>query len=271
MEKKVFDLKPIPRLLHKPVRIDELGWMPDHLFWNRHRKLAVPHVCFTLSRNPGAPVTIIDGIRQEDDLPAPYFSLLRHGTTLHTIRAVRHDELFFTLAPACYDRLLEHHPLPGHFTMNPHIEKILAEILESLNHLFVPGTADRLDDLFIRLLSEASIGVAMKTEGQSDPVIDELVSYLSANFTRPLSVDEVCHRFNLGRRTFYRKWKRKFPDTPPAAFLLAKRLHLAANLLQTTRMGVQEIAQCCGFGNLLYFTQCFNRAFGSPPTIYRRQ
>jgi len=269
MKKQSFVLEKIPRLLARPFRLRDIGWMPDHVFWNRNRVLEHPHFCFTLSREPGVARSLINGKLCENDLPAPMLSIIPAGTRIHTLVPVKHDELYFTVAPEFFAPIMELRPKSGAFRMNRHIGRVLEELFENFNRIYVPGTADRLDGLFVRLLEETTLAIDNACpENEADPLICEIMSFLAVNFTGDVTIEHICRKFSVSRRTLYRRWK-MVSDLSPADFLRKKRLELAANLLKNTRMGIQEIARYCGFGNVLYFTQCFRRECGTNPTSWR--
>lgn len=54
-------------------------------------------------------------------------------------------------------------------------------------------------------------------------------------------------------------------------YILQERMRLAVNLLPTTRLQVQTIAQYCGFLDVNYFSRLFRQSVGVSPTEYRRQ
>ena len=107
-------------------------------------------------------------------------------------------------------------------------------------------------------------------DGQvKDAMIYEVISYLNAHFMENITLDDVCRKFSISLRTLYRRWQKCFDHTP-AAFLLNKRLNYAGHLLESSDLNIQEIAWKCGFGNTLYFSQCYRRKFGMSPSSRRK-
>ena len=73
---------------------------------------------------------------------------------------------------------------------------------------------------------------------------------------------------NLSVRTLQKLFARM--GTTPSAYILNKRLELAAErLLATPEASITEIAFEHGFNDSGYFTRCFRRHFGSSPSIWR--
>lgn len=65
MKKGVFCLKDLPRVMNRTPRIWEIGWMPDHLYLHRNRRIEAPHLCFTLRAELGAVKTLVNGRLRE--------------------------------------------------------------------------------------------------------------------------------------------------------------------------------------------------------------
>ena len=67
-----------------------------------------------------------------------------------------------------------------------------------------------------------------------------------------ISLEEICREYSLSQRTFYRRWRECFQQSP-ADFLLEKRIASAEHLLASIDLGIQTIAVKSGFGSPLYF------------------
>ncbi|WP_346734118.1 helix-turn-helix domain-containing protein [Gordonia alkanivorans] len=59
--------------------------------------------------------------------------------------------------------------------------------------------------------------------------------------------------------------------TTPAQWILRQRLDRARVLLETTDVGMDSIAERCGFGSSVTMRQNFAATFATSPTSYRRQ
>ena len=69
-------------------------------------------------------------------------------------------------------------------------------------------------------------------------------------------------------RTFARRFKQS-TGTTPLQWVLHQRVAKAQRLLETTRLGVDEIAASCGFSSAAALRQHFARLVGSTPSGYR--
>jgi transcriptional regulator GlxA family with amidase domain len=73
----------------------------------------------------------------------------------------------------------------------------------------------------------------------------------------------------MSERTFARRFRDE-TGTTPHAWLLARRVALAEELLETGNLGVEEVARRCGFGSATMLRHHFTKLRGTAPTRYRR-
>lgn len=103
----------------------------------------------------------------------------------------------------------------------------------------------------------------------ASPRLAEVLRYLDEEYHRPLSTGEVAGRFGYSVSGLCRLFRKELGCTP-AEYWSRRRLSQAALLLQTTDQTVTEIAGSVGMDDPLYFSKVFRRAYGQPPTEYRR-
>ncbi|MDR1523682.1 MAG: response regulator, partial [Tannerella sp.] len=82
-----------------------------------------------------------------------------------------------------------------------------------------------------------------------------------------LNMDTFGKYMCLSRTQLYRKIKALTGKTP-SLFVSTLRLKYAAELLTTTALSIQEIADRTGFNNASYFTTSFKKLYGATPTEY---
>ena len=82
-----------------------------------------------------------------------------------------------------------------------------------------------------------------------------------------LSIDQIADSLNLGRNTFYKKFK-SLTDIAPVEFVRDMRLQKAKILLDQGLDNIAEIAYQVGFSNPKYFSTCFREKFGTSPKTY---
>ena len=69
----------------------------------------------------------------------------------------------------------------------------------------------------------------------------------------------------------YRRLFRELHGSPPAAFVLNRKMFLAAEMLQMTDMRIKEIMTTCKFDSMMNFSRTFKRYSGLSPVAYRKR
>ncbi|MEZ3179418.1 DJ-1/PfpI family protein [Streptomyces pimonensis] len=89
-----------------------------------------------------------------------------------------------------------------------------------------------------------------------------------ARLHEPLTVPRLAAHAHMAPRTFARRFVTE-TGTTPLRWLLAVRLDLARELLETTGLAVDHIADRCGLGSPSNLRLHFRRVLGTTPTAYR--
>ncbi len=100
--------------------------------------------------------------------------------------------------------------------------------------------------------------------------LDRIVDYLYRNLQEPITVGDLCRRFNLSSTGMFRLFQ-KHLGTSVIDFLIRRRMEVAAELLEVTELPVKEIAFRVGYRNALYFSGEFRRHYNCSPRDYRRE
>lgn len=85
----------------------------------------------------------------------------------------------------------------------------------------------------------------------------------------PLSLREMAAREAMSVRTFTRRFREEV-GVSPLQWLTAQRVERARHLLESTDLGVDQVARDAGFGTAQSMRQHLQSALGVTPTAYRR-
>ncbi|WNH11178.1 two-component regulator propeller domain-containing protein [Thalassobellus suaedae] len=80
-----------------------------------------------------------------------------------------------------------------------------------------------------------------------------------------LSTSYLCNELGVSSSKLYRKIK-ELTDLAPNEFIRTMRLKKSAQLLKTKKYNVSEVTSLVGFNDPLYFSRCFKKQFGFPPS-----
>ena len=97
----------------------------------------------------------------------------------------------------------------------------------------------------------------------------DTVAWVQEHLGDPLSINELARRSAMSRRTFARRFL-ETTGTTPYQWLLRQRLQLAQQLLETTDLSVDSIADRSGFVNAGNLRKHFTRSVKTSPHGYRR-
>lgn len=96
-----------------------------------------------------------------------------------------------------------------------------------------------------------------------------LLAWALEHLDEPLPVERLAAEAHMSARTFARRFRDE-TGTTPLQWLTAQRLSLAAELLESSRLSVDQISTRVGFGNAATLRHHFHASFGTTPQAYRR-
>ncbi|WP_227872283.1 helix-turn-helix domain-containing protein [Paenibacillus albus] len=97
-----------------------------------------------------------------------------------------------------------------------------------------------------------------------------ITSFFSFNLSEHLTVNEMAKRANLSPSRFSAKFREQF-GIPPHRYLLELRIAHAKELLVSSELRLEEIAEYCGFADIHHFTKAFKKMTGAAPGSYRKE
>ena len=97
-----------------------------------------------------------------------------------------------------------------------------------------------------------------------------LLQWAQEHLAEDLTVDRLARRMHMAARSFARHFQSSV-GTTPYKWLLDQRISTAQDLLERSRLSVEEIAGRCGFKTAAAFRVQFGRRVGVSPSRYRQQ
>lgn len=101
-----------------------------------------------------------------------------------------------------------------------------------------------------------------------DTSIATLLDWLSSNLAEQHTISSMAERSHLSERTLARRFREQ-TGTTPAKWLALERVKHAQHLLETTELGIEQLAAESGFGSAQLLRLHFQRVTGRTPTAYR--
>ncbi len=100
--------------------------------------------------------------------------------------------------------------------------------------------------------------------------LDVFLAWLADNLARPITLDAMAQQAGLSGRTFSRRFREQV-GTTPLQWLLTARVRRAQALLESTGLGIEQVAVRSGFESPIAFRSRFSRITGVSPSTYRRR
>ena len=148
-----------------------------------------------------------------------------------------------------------------------------ATVTEAFDRLYAVCEEDSLEAVALvyrllqALLDRCLTGLSQTP--RCDETIREAMRYMEENFSQELSTQLLAERFGYSAAHFCRKFK-ETTWLSPMNYLRIYRLEEAAKRLRSGTGNVSNVALACGFPDPNYFTRCFKKHFGIPPTRYEK-
>lgn len=122
--------------------------------------------------------------------------------------------------------------------------------------------------LIAKILRKAH--VSPSTKGVAfDGVWRALSEFIDENLTQKMTLEDLAQKCFYSPSYFSRIFKQKFGITL-VDYLAKERAHLAADLLTSTTLSMEAIAEKCGFGNKSGLYRAFEKTYGCSPSEYRK-
>ncbi len=100
--------------------------------------------------------------------------------------------------------------------------------------------------------------------------VQKAVAYIEAEPARDLHLQHLAATLNLSAGYLSTLFHREMGKTV-TEYVTHVRMNTAANLLRSTQLQVQTVAQHCGIGDVNYFSKVFKKHFGTMPRQYRQE
>lgn len=96
-----------------------------------------------------------------------------------------------------------------------------------------------------------------------------VMDYISEHYSENINVTDIAKAFNFSRSYFTTAFSKKYGRSP-YAYLKEYRIAAAKELLNSTRLSVEEIAYKCGFNSTSAFIRTFGQKEHISPLAYRK-
>lgn len=177
------------------------------------------------------------------------------GTIFSEAMNRSHTELVRTIFEVLIvlERLLQGQKLTTHtLWLNPELVLKLTSVDKALHYIE-------------QYLSENHMPT--RQEGNED-IFQEVLFYIGQNYMYEITLPSLAEKFSYNTSYFSELFKTKVGQTF-VQYVSELRMKHACQLLETTELGLTDIAELTGFSNASYFSSRFKKAFHISPSEYR--
>jgi len=149
------------------------------------------------------------------------------------------------------------------------LQQLFESVIENFkgNLPFVDQLArNLLEQILIRCRQLAPDG----QQGVMDPRISNAVTFISHNFDRPFTVNDLAEEVGLSPARLSTLFKQQ-TGTSVLRWRDERRMARASQLLVQTQQAINKVAELVGYTDPLYFTRCFRQHLGCSPRDFRAQ
>ena len=100
--------------------------------------------------------------------------------------------------------------------------------------------------------------------------IRQVQEYIENHFEDKISVDELADKFNIGRRTFERRFK-KATNNSVVEYTQRVKIEAAKKSFETNRKNISEVMFDVGYTDTKAFRDVFKKITGMTPIDYRNK
>lgn len=149
-------------------------------------------------------------------------------------------------------------------------KKIYSRIIDEIKteeEYSIPAIRAEVLNLMVYLsrFHSATGNFEKRTNLADDENIKLALSYIKANLSSKLTLDEVADEVGLSKHYFSRRFK-KITGMTFVSFVNALRCRTAKKMLSKNEYSIHEIAVKCGFENDSYFSKTFKSIMGCLPS-----
>ena len=130
---------------------------------------------------------------------------------------------------------------------------------------------ESLKDYYSSALSAFDLMRGKQIHKEDKEFLEKVLSIINENLLeKDLSAKLIAEKLNISLRQLYRKIS-DLGESSLADMIKESKLHVATNLLQNTKMSIDEITYNSGFSNRATFYNAFSTKFNCTPKEYREK
>ncbi len=145
---------------------------------------------------------------------------------------------------------------------------LLLHLVEKYTNRDMAILASKFFVLDIDKSSQSPFQIFKGQKLHEDEDIIKVQEFIEKNYQEKISVDELCNKFSIGRRTFERRFK-KATNNSIVEYMQRVKIEAAKRQLETGRKTVSEVMYEVGYTDTKAFRDLFKKITSMSPVDYR--
>jgi len=130
--------------------------------------------------------------------------------------------------------------------------------------------ASKMFEIDIERKSQNPFVIFVGQKQHGDEAVLKAQEFIENNPTTIFTVDEICNKFNVGRRTFERRFKKNTGNSV-SEYIQRVKVEFAKKYLETGRKTINEIIYETGYNDINAFRKVFKKFTDLSPVDYRKK
>jgi len=130
--------------------------------------------------------------------------------------------------------------------------------------------ASKMFEIDIDRKSQNQFVIFLGQKSHNDDNVLEAQNFIERNYEKKLTVEEICSKAGMGRRTFERKFK-KLTGNSVIEYIQRVKVEAVKKQLEQGRKTINEIVYEVGYNDINAFRTLFKRCTGLSPVDYRKK
>ena len=130
--------------------------------------------------------------------------------------------------------------------------------------------ASKMFEIDIERKSQHPYAIFIGQKKHGDQVVLNAQQWIESNPTERYTVDEICNKFAVGRRTFERRFK-KCTSNSVNEYIQRVKVEFVKKQLEARQKTIYEIIYETGYADVDAFRKVFKRVTGLSPVEYRKK
>ncbi len=148
-----------------------------------------------------------------------------------------------------------------------HIDSVSSEFAKKIE---LRSTVEDIQKLIYEMVKVYCQLVNKYSVKDYSPTVQKVIVMIESNLASDLTLSVLANTLNINASYLSTVFKKETGKTV-TGYVNEKRIELAQELLKTTNLQVQTIAQYCGIVDVHYFTRLFKKLTGVSPKQYREE